>query len=88
MVFPAFYGNRKFKQAGNLEALTYGEEFLAPSPTPKLEDHPLSAVRNCLFSIFAATVDVISGLIKLYICKQRMYVVERGYHHNKPVIGR
>ena len=24
-------------------------------PTPKLEDHPLSAVRDCLFNIFAAT---------------------------------
>jgi hypothetical protein len=28
---------------------------LAPRPTPKLEDHPLSAVRDCLFIIFAAT---------------------------------
>jgi hypothetical protein len=28
---------------------------LAPRPTPKLEDYPLSAVRDCLFSIFAAT---------------------------------
>jgi hypothetical protein len=27
-----------------------------PRPTPKLEDHPLSAVRDCLFSIFAATL--------------------------------
>jgi hypothetical protein len=26
----------------------YGEELLAPVPAPKLEDHPLSAVRNCL----------------------------------------
>jgi hypothetical protein len=26
----------------------YGEELLAPHPTPKLEDHPLSAVRDCL----------------------------------------
>jgi len=26
----------------------YGE-LLAPSPTPKLEDHSLSAVRHCLF---------------------------------------
>jgi hypothetical protein len=26
------------------------------SPTPKLEDHPLSAVRDCLFNIFAATL--------------------------------
>jgi hypothetical protein len=32
----------------------YGEELLAPHPTPKLEDHPLSAVRDCLFNIFAA----------------------------------
>jgi hypothetical protein len=30
---------------------------LAPRPTPKLEDHPLSAVRDCLFNIFAATQD-------------------------------
>jgi hypothetical protein len=27
----------------------YGEELLAPRPTPKLEDHPLSAVRDCIF---------------------------------------
>jgi hypothetical protein len=33
---------------------------LAPCPTTKLEDHPLSAVRDCLFNIFAAT---------LYICR-------------------
>jgi len=36
----------------------YGEELLAPSPTPKLENHPLSAVRNCLFNIFAATLHI------------------------------
>jgi len=33
----------------------YGE-LLAPRPTPKLEDHPLSVVRDCLFDIFAATL--------------------------------
>jgi len=33
----------------------YGEELLAPRPTPKLEDHTLSAVRDCSFNIFAAT---------------------------------
>ena len=27
---------------------------LAPRPTPKLEDHPLLAVRDCLLNIFAA----------------------------------
>jgi hypothetical protein len=31
---------------------------LAPRPTPKLEDHPLSAVRDCLFNIFAATLHI------------------------------
>jgi hypothetical protein len=34
----------------------YGEELLAPRPTPKLEEHPLSAVRDCLFNIFAPTL--------------------------------
>jgi len=36
----------------------YGEELLALRPTPKLEDHPLSAFRDCLFSIFAATLHI------------------------------
>jgi hypothetical protein len=36
----------------------YGEELLAPRPTPKLEEHPLSAVRDWLFSIFAATLHI------------------------------
>jgi len=34
----------------------YGRELLAHRPTPKLEDHPLLAVRDCLFNIFAATI--------------------------------
>ena len=34
----------------------YGEELLAPRPTPKLEDHSLSAFRDCLFNIFASTL--------------------------------
>ena len=36
----------------------YGEELLAPRPTPKLEDHTLSAVSDCLFNIFAATLHI------------------------------
>jgi len=31
---------------------------LAPRPTPKLEDHPLSAVRDYLFNTFAATFNI------------------------------
>jgi hypothetical protein len=34
----------------------YGEELLASRPTPKLEDHPVSAVCDCLFNKFAATL--------------------------------
>ena len=36
----------------------HGEELLAPRPTPKLEDHPLSAVRDCLFDLFATTLHI------------------------------
>ena len=34
----------------------YREGLLAPRPTPKLEDHPLSAVHDCSFNLFAATL--------------------------------
>jgi hypothetical protein len=39
-------------------ASCYGEEFSAPLPTLKLQDHRLSAVRHCLFNIFAATLHI------------------------------
>jgi len=32
----------------------HGEGLLATRPTPKLEDHSLSTVRDCLFNILAA----------------------------------
>jgi hypothetical protein len=35
----------------------YGEEFLAPQ-LPELEVHPLSAVRDCLFNMFATTLHI------------------------------
>ena len=35
-----------------------GKELLAPRPTPRLDDHPLSAVRDRLFNIFAATLHI------------------------------
>jgi hypothetical protein len=37
----------------------YGEELSAPSSSPKLEDHSLSTVRDCLFSIFATTLCIV-----------------------------
>jgi hypothetical protein len=36
----------------------YGEELLAPRPTPKLEDHPFSVVRDCLFNVFVAILHI------------------------------
>jgi hypothetical protein len=38
------------------KASFYGEELSTPRLTPKLEGHPLSAVRDCLFSIFEGTL--------------------------------
>jgi hypothetical protein len=34
----------------------YSEGLLEPPQAPKLEDHPLSAVRVCLFNIFVAAI--------------------------------
>jgi hypothetical protein len=36
--------------------ISYGEWVLVPRPTSKLEDHPLSFVRTCLFNVFAAAL--------------------------------
>jgi hypothetical protein len=36
----------------------YGEELLARRPTPKMEDRPLPAVRDCLINIFSATLHI------------------------------
>jgi hypothetical protein len=35
----------------------WGEKLLAPRPTPKLDDHPLLAVHDCLFNI-AVTIHI------------------------------
>jgi hypothetical protein len=35
-----------------------GKDLLTPRPNPKLEDHPLSAVRHCFFTIFTATLNI------------------------------
>jgi len=36
----------------------YGEEFSAPRPITNLEDHPLLAVRDCLFNISATAYSI------------------------------
>jgi len=34
----------------------YDQELLAIHPTPRIKEKPLSAVRDCIFNIFAATL--------------------------------
>jgi len=38
--------------------IRFYDELLAPHPTPKLEDHPLSSVCDRLFNIFIATLHI------------------------------
>jgi len=65
--FPAFYGTRKFITAFTSAQIklrdfatkyAYGKELLAPRPTTNVEDHHLSAVRDCLLDLFAATFHI------------------------------
>ena len=57
----------------------YKEGLLAPCPTPKLDDHPLSAVHDCLFNLFAATLHI-GG--RSSICKLRTrHAVVTGTHY-------
>jgi hypothetical protein len=44
--------------------VTYSEKLLAPRQTHKLEGHPLSAVRDCLFIIFGATLHIWSPFFR------------------------
>ena len=68
--FPAFYRTRRFITAfTRASVLTfrknirfYGEELLAPRSIPKLEDHPLPAVRDCLFNMSAATLPILEAV--------------------------
>jgi hypothetical protein len=53
----------------------YGEKVLAPGPTPKLEDHPLSAVRDCLFNIFFAATLHVWRCVHYTKVKSNKYVV-------------
>jgi len=46
----------------------YGEGLLAPCPSPKLEGHPVSAFRDCLFIIVVESRESACPLWKL--CNQ------------------
>ena len=52
----------------------YRERLLAPRPTPKLENNPSSAVRDCLFNLFAATL-LIGGRSSIRNLRTRHAVV-------------
>jgi hypothetical protein len=60
---------------------------LAPRPTHKLEDHPSSAVRGCLFNLFTATL-YIGGRSSIRNLRTRHAVVAGthictvGFHYN------
>jgi len=61
------------------------EVLLAPRPTPKLEDHPLSAVRDCLFNLFAATL-LIGGRSSIRNLRTRHAVVTGNHYTAQPLI--
>ena len=63
-----------------LNVFFHGEELLAPSPTPKLEDHPLSAVRDCLFNLFTATLHI-GGRSSICNLRTRHAVVTGTHKH-------
>jgi hypothetical protein len=50
-------GTRRFETFRNKKNF-YGEGLLAPRPTPKLENHPSSLVRDDFFGIFTATLRI------------------------------
>jgi hypothetical protein len=54
--------------------LFYAEELSASRLNPKLEDHPLSAVRDCLLGIFAATLHM-GGFSSICNLRKRHAVV-------------
>jgi len=49
---------------------------LASRPTTKLEDHPLSSVYDCLFSLYAATLHI-GGRSSIRNLRTRHAVVQR-----------
>jgi hypothetical protein len=66
----------------------FGVGLLALRPTPKLEDHPLSAVRGCLFNLFTATLHI-GGRSSIRNLRTRLAVVTGTHiHHLLPPMGR
>ena len=74
-------GWRRITNGYFLSIFFHGVELLAPHPTPKLEGHPLSAVRDCLFNLFAATLHV-GGRSSIRNLRTR-YAVLTGTHKHR-----
>ena len=51
-----------------------GEELLASLPTPKMEYHILSAVRDCLFNTFAAALQTLLQMTNFSWNKLRLFL--------------
>ena len=97
--FPAFYGIRRFITALTcvrhykhaececfLTKFFYRKGLLAPRPTTKLEDHPSSAVRDCLFNLFAATL-LIGGRSSIRNLRTRHAAVTRTHYMDVRMLG-
>jgi hypothetical protein len=63
--------------------LIFYSELLAPRPTTKLEDHPLSSVRDCLFNIFPPYLEAVPSIRNL---RTRHAVVSRDPPNMKLII--
>ena len=63
-----------------LKFVFYEKELLAPRPTPKLEGNPLSAARDCLFNLFAATLRI-RGRSSIRNLRKRHAVVTGTHQH-------
>jgi hypothetical protein len=63
----------------------HGKELLAPRQTPKLEDHPSSAVRGWLFNLFTATLHI-GGRSSIRNLRTRQAVVT-GTHLTQGVLS-
>ena len=71
-------GSEAYSLTVSQRAAFYGEELLAPRPTPKLDDRPSLAVRDCLFNIFAAILHI-GGRSSIRILRTRHAVVTGTY---------
>jgi hypothetical protein len=64
--------------------LLYRDKLLAHSSIPKLEDHPYSAVHDCLFKIFAATIRNLEAVPSIRNSRTRRTVVTGTHKTNQP----